>query len=138
MAILVLTDALVEINSVDLSDHVEKVTLEYGADMVEATAMGDDTHDNLPGLKNWGLTVEFQQDFASAKVDATLFPLVGAAAFAIEVRPVNAARSATNPGYTGQALVESYPPLGNKVGELAKTTAVFKPGGTLSRTTSST
>lgn len=129
MAILTLTNASVVINSVDLSDHVRQVTVDYNADMQDSAHMGDDTHESLAGLKNWKIDVEFNQDFAAAKVDATLFPLVGAAAFTIEVRPVNSARSATNPGYNATAVLASYPPLGNAVGQLATTKASFQPGG---------
>lgn len=139
MAVLVLTDAEVVINSVDLSDHVKEVTLDYNADMLESTSMGDGTHENTPGLKDWKLDVEFYQDFAGSKVDATLFPLIGAAAFAVEVRPSKTSvRSATNPMFGGNVVLESYPVLGNSVGEMAMSKASFRPAGALSRTTSST
>lgn len=138
MAVLVLTNAFVEINSVDLSDHVKEVSLEVSADMLESTSMGDTTHEQTPGLKDHKLEVDFYQDFASAKVDATMFPLIGAAAFAVEVRAVNAARSSTNPGYTGNFVLETYPVLGNSVGEMAMAKVSLRPAGALSRTTSST
>ena len=41
MATLVLTDASVNINSVNLSDHVTSVSVTYEADAVEDTNMGD-------------------------------------------------------------------------------------------------
>lgn len=140
MAKLVYTDALVTINSVDLSDHVRQVTLTYEAEMLDDTAMGTSgTRSMIPGLKNWTLTVEFYQDFASGSVDATLFPLVGAAAFPIILRPVKASSvSATNPNYTGNAVLESYPPLAGEVGAIAMAQAQFRAGGgsALTRATS--
>jgi len=49
--------------------------------MLDDTVMGDTTRSNIAGLLNWSIDVEFLQDFASAKVDATLFALVGSASF---------------------------------------------------------
>lgn len=133
MGSFVLTDASVTINSVDLSDHVLSCTLDYSGDLQEETAMGDGTRKRLSGLKDWSLSVEFKQDFAASKVDATLFALIGGAAVPIIVIPVNDTVSATNPSFSGNAVLESYPPIGNAIGELAQTTAVFQAAGDLSR-----
>lgn len=131
---LVLTNAFFSINSVDLSNRVRSVSVEYSADEVEDTTMGADTHTALGGLKNWSMDIEFAQDFASGNVDATMFSLVGTQT-TVEVRPVNASRSATNPGYTGTALVASYNPIGQSVGELATAPVRVRSAGTLSRAT---
>jgi hypothetical protein len=61
---------------------------------------------------------------------------VGAAAFAIEIRPDAGARSTTNPAYTGNALLSDYTPLGNKVGDVASAPIKLVGTGTLSRQTS--
>jgi hypothetical protein len=130
MAQLVYTDAFVSINSVDLSDHVRQVTLTYEAEMLDNTAMGTSgTRSMIPGLKNWTLSVEFYQDFAGGSVDATLFPLIGAAAFPILLRPVKAVVvGVTNPNYSGNAVLESYPPLTGEVGALGMVSAQFRAG----------
>jgi hypothetical protein len=133
MASIVLTNAKVSINAVDLSDHVRSVKINYKAEVPENTAMGSTTKTRLPGLKDWDVEVEFNQDWAAANVDATLFPLVGAAAFAVSILPVNAAASSTNPNYNGNALLESYPPMGQKVGDVAITTITLRGTGTLTR-----
>jgi hypothetical protein len=117
MAKLVLTNAQVLINAVDLSDHVDTVTVNYSSAEVDSTSMGQAGISRLGGLKDWSLDIIFAQDYAVAKVDATLFPLVGTV-IPIEVRPVNAARSATNPAYTGNGLLGTYSPMGQKVGAL--------------------
>lgn len=136
MPTMVYTDAFVEINSIDLSDHVKSVTLNYEAELLDDTVMGTSgTRSNKPGLKNWSLEVEFLQDYAAASVDATLFGLIGANAFPIEVRPTSAARSATNPGFTGNAVLESYPPLTGEVGALGTASASFKCASNLTRAT---
>lgn len=135
MATFVLTDATVEIDSVDLSDHVISVDLTYEADAVEDTNMGDSTHINLGGLKNWSLSIEFSQDFASGKVDATLFSLVGSTT-TVAVKPTSSATSATNPSFGGTALLTSYNPISGSVGDKLTCTAEFGPAGDLSRSTS--
>jgi hypothetical protein len=133
---IVLTNAQVLVNAVDLSAWVRSVKISYKADTPETTAMGSTTKTRLPSLKDWEIDVEFNQDFSASSSDATIFPLVGAAAFAIEVRPVNGARSVTNPGYNGNCLLAEYPVLGQKVGDVASFTAKFMGTGSLARSTS--
>lgn len=133
MAAFVMTDAQVTVNGVDLSDHVLSATLNYSGDLQEDTAMGDGTRTRLSGLKDWSLELNLKQDFASGSVDATLFSLVGGSAVTVTVRPTSSAISATNPEFTGSAVLETYPPLGNSVGELANTTVTFQAAGTLTR-----
>lgn len=130
MATLVYTDARVEINSINLSDHVKSVEIQYQAELLDDTVMGTSgTRSNKPGLKNWTITCNFLQDYAAASVDATLFGLIGADAFPVKVRPTTSAISATNPEFQGNAVLESYPPLTGEVGALGTAQAVFKPGG---------
>lgn len=136
MASFVLTNAYFLVNAVDLSDHVKSIKVSYKADTPENTPMSNTTRTRLPGLKDWELDIELNQDYAASKVDVTLFPLVGAAAFAVEIRPDAGARAVTNPAYTGNALLADYPPLGNKVGEVATTSIKLMGTGTLSRQTS--
>jgi hypothetical protein len=140
MAQKVLTDAFVSVNGVDLSDQVNSVTLTYEAEQKDDTMMGDGTRSNMPGLKNWSAEVTFGQNFDAAKVDATLFPLVGSSGFTLLIREVKStAVGATNPNYSGGATLASYPPLSGKVGEFHEVTAKFVPAGsspTLQRLTS--
>ena len=136
MATFVYTDASVVVNSVDLSDHVISCSLNYEAEMLDDTVMGDTTRSNIAGLLNWSIDVEFLQDFASAKVDATLFSLVGAAAFTVTVKPTSGSVSATNPSFSGSVVLESYPPMSGSVGDLETASATFRSAGTLARATS--
>jgi len=136
MATYVVSGEYCLVNTVDLSDHVTEVTLTYEADAVETTAMGTTAAKSfIAGLTSWKVDVDFQQDFASAKVDATLTGLIGAAAFAIEVRPATGNRSTTNPGYNGNCILTSYPILAGAKGDLAKTRVSFQGTGALARST---
>jgi len=136
MATFVYTDASVVVNSVDLSDHVKSCTLNYEAEMLDDTVMGDTTRSNMAGLLNWSIDVDFLQDFASAKVDATLFTLVGAAAFTVVLKPTSGSVSSTNPSFTGTAVLESYPPMTGGVGDIETVSVTFRSAGTLARATS--
>lgn len=130
MATLVMTDAYISVNAVNLSSWCRSLTLNYEAEMLDDTAFGTTgTRSNRPGLKNWSIDAEFLQDYAGGAVDATLFPLVGAVPFAIEIRPTSAAVGATNPKFTGNAVLETYPPLSGEVGAISIVSATFRSGG---------
>lgn len=136
MAVHVLLDASLVVNSVDLSDHVQSITVTQNADDVDVTAMGAVAHAHLPGLRNDEITVTFLQDFASGKVDATLSPLVGSATgVAVVVKPTSAAVGSTNPTYTVTATLFDYQPLQGSVGAADTITATFRPaaGGKIVR-----
>ena len=136
MASFVFTNAKVTINSKDLSDHVRSVKINYKGETPENTAMSSTgVKTRLPGLIDWDMDIEFNQDYATDKPDAVLFPLVGAAAFAVSVLPVNTTVSATNPNFNGNALLADYAPLGGKVGDIATTSIKLIGTGALSRTT---
>lgn len=132
MANFVLTDASVVINSVDLSDQVRQVTVNVEADLQENTAMGDTFRSRLGGLKDWSVELEFNQDFAASEVDATLWPLVGTPT-TITVKPTSSAVSATNPSFSGSAILADYAPVDGSVGDVATSGVTFQGAGTLTR-----
>jgi len=135
MAVLVLTDASITINSVALSDHSNTVTLNYEKDSVEVTAFGMTGHKFTGGLQNNSLDVELMQDFAAANVEATIFPLVGTQTTVV-IKPTSGAVSATNPSYTlSDCFLASHSPVAGAVGELAMTSLSFT-GGVLTKATS--
>jgi hypothetical protein len=127
MSKLVFTDAVVFIDTTDLSDHVESVTLSVSADSIELTGMGSTAREYGAGLTDGSLSVTFFQDYAASEVDVTLFTLVGAAAFACTVKPTSAAISATNPEYQFSAILTDYSgPVDASVGDAAKASATFQ------------
>lgn len=136
MAIMVLKSPQVTINAVDLSSYVTEVTINYEAAVIDTTASGAAGQTKIAGLKNWTADVTFNQDYAASQVDATLFPLVGAAQFAVTFKPASGATSATNPQYSGNAILPSYSPIAGKVGDLLTTKITLEGSGDLSRATS--
>ena len=135
MAVLVLTDASITINSVSLGDHSNTVTLNYEKDSVEITAFGMTGHQFTGGLQNNSLDIELMQDFAAANVEATIFPLVGTQTTVV-IKPTSDAVSATNPSYTlTDTFLAAHTPVAAAVGELAMTSLSFT-GGVLTKATS--
>lgn len=132
MAKIVLTDVVVTINSIDLQSRATSVTINYEKEAVEVTAFGDDFRKFQGGLGNVTCDVELQQDFAAANVEATIFPLVGEQT-TIAFKAVDAAVSATNPGYAiAGTYLASHTPINGAVGELATTSLSFQ-GGVLTK-----
>ena len=139
MAIYYVATPQVVINTTgDLSDHVTDVTLTYEADELETTSSGTaTTHKTyIAGMKSWKVDITFHQDYAASKVDAVLEPLVGAAAFPVSLKPAYGDTSATNPEYSGNCILTSYPCMSGKVNELATTKVTLRGTGALTRATS--
>lgn len=135
MAQLVLTNASITINSVDLSDRANSVTVNYEIDSVESTTFGSTGHKFVGGLQNVSVEIAFMQDFAASEVEATIFPLVGTQTTVV-IKPTSSAVSATNPSYTiADTFLASHTPVAGAVGEMAMTNLTFT-GGALTKATS--
>ena len=128
---IVFRNAYVWVNSTDLSAQIAEVTLNYGSEMLDRTAMGDTTRNRRGGLYEWSVEMRAHQSY-TASVDSVLFPLVGTSAD-IEIRPQNACSTATNPRYTGVGCLEKYTPISGAVGTLLPAPATFQSAGALSR-----
>lgn len=135
MAQLVLTNASITVNAIDLSDRANSVELNYEVDSVEVTAFGDTGHKFTGGLQNLTCTIEFMQDFASNEVEATIYPLVGTTT-TLRIKPTSGAVSATNPEYIiSNAFLAAHQPVAGAVGELAMTSLTFTGGSLVKSTT---
>jgi hypothetical protein len=133
MAKMVLKNAYVGINGVNLSNWVKSITLNYTAEVIDNTCMGDATKVKVVGYKDWSIDLELAQDYAAGAVDATLFPLLGVDSFPVEVRADAGAVAATNPKFTGNAILTSYNPLSGSVGQVASTSPKLEGSGDLIR-----
>jgi len=135
MAKLVLNNASVTVNSVDLSDYVTQVTIVTDVNEVPTTAMGDTAITRVGGLKDSSISIDWQQDYAASKVEATLYPLIGSTT-TIVVKAVDAAVSVTNPSYTMTALIASHSPVAGAVGELSTFSVTYPISGEITKATS--
>jgi len=129
MAVFVLTDASVTINTVDLSSYVTNVTFTYEKDQVETTAMGATGHVYTGGLQNLSVAVEMNQDLAAGKVFDTIYSAVGSGSNTLIVKSLSP--GTPNPTLTvSNAFLPSAPVVQGAVGDLAKTSVTFV-GGTV-------
>lgn len=139
MAVEIIKNASVTINSVDLSSWVESVQITHAAEKVEITAMGMTSRRYATGLAADSMVINFYVDTQTtptAATESTLYPLVGTTT-TVAVKRSSAATSVTNPLYTySNAFVESHTPLGTgKVGEIPMTQITLS-GGDFVKTTS--
>ncbi len=127
MAKFILTDAYVSVNGVNLSDHVQKVTVETTKDDVDVTAMGATYKAYLGGLGDATMQVSFFSDFAASSIHATLFPLsTTTTPFPVIVKPTSAATSTTNPSFWISALMLGYTPIDGSIGDASTMDVEFR------------
>lgn len=137
MARLVLTDASVVINGINLSEFITSVAISTSEDVVDTTGMGSGgARTRISGLADNSVTFEFNQDFATSGPEITInavgSSLVGANT-TIVVKPTSAAVSASNPSYSFSAVVAEWQPLSAAVGELATISTTWPISGTITK-----
>lgn len=145
MATQVLYDASLTVENAagtarDLSARVRSITIDQSMAMQDDTAMGDTFTSSAVGLMTWSVTVEFLQDYiadANNAVDVTLSGLLAIGKTTeLVIKPASGSVSATNPSWTGTAVLESYNPVSGSVGDEAMASATFSSAGALVRATS--
>jgi len=135
MARIVLTDASIVINSVDLSSFIASVSITTSEDVVETTGFSSTSaagRTRVAGLADNSVTFEFHQDFATSSVEQTIYPLLGTTTTVV-VKPTSAAVSATNPSLTFSALVSEWQPLSGSVGELSTASVSWPISGSITK-----
>jgi predicted secreted protein len=131
MAIFVLTDATVSINTVDLSEYLRAVTVNYERDSIETTTMGTggaaaQGHKFTGGLQNISVTLELLNDEAATKTMATLFSATGSGTNTLVIK-----NSASGGIFTvSNMFLQASTPVVGSVGELSVQSVTFT-GGTL-------
>lgn len=131
---IVITNANVSIGGVDLSSHITKVTLSTTRAEIETTTFGNTAVRRVAGLADSSVAIDFNQDFAAASVEATLYPLIGSTATVV-VKPNGTATGTANPSYTFSALVTEWMPLDAQIGELSSASVTFPIDGTIAKAT---
>lgn len=135
MAKIVLTDAKVTINSVNLSDHINSITLETKDEIIETSSFGSTAKTRVAGLADNSVTLDFIQDFAASAVEATIYPLLGTST-SIVIKPVATTTTTTNPTYTVSAIVSEWSPLKGGIGQLSTASVTWPVSGTIAKATS--
>lgn len=135
MAKLVLTNAVVKINSVDYSANINQVEIAVTSDEVDTTAFSSTGWRTVTGgLKSGSVTLSFHNDFAASGVDSVLWTALNSLATVV-VLPNGTAASASNPSYTFTALVNNVTPVSGAVGDLAVQNLTWPISGEVTRAT---
>jgi hypothetical protein len=123
-----LSNPVVTVNSVDLTDQCTAATVTHRFDQLEATAFGDTDRKYVKGLGNHEVTLSMYLSYAATETYATLSSLVGTTT-TIRVQPAAPPDSATNPGFilTGAFLAE-LPVINATMGELSTVDVTFVGG----------
>lgn len=125
MAVFLNNKVGLKINNVDLSDHVQSVTLNQTFDELEVTSMGDTAHRFVKGLEANSLTVSFLNDTAAANVLATLQAAYGTTVACKMLNDKVAAVGATNQLYTFDIIVNNLTPINGGTGDLSTMDITF-------------
>jgi hypothetical protein len=134
MARIVLTNASVVFGTTDLSSYCTSIALNTTYDIVETTGFGDTAKKRIAGLQDNSVSFEWNQDYATSALEATIYPLLGTAVTVV-IKPVATAVGPTNPSYSFSALISEWQPLSGGVGELATASTTFPISGVITKAT---
>ena len=140
MSRLVLTNAYVLFAGNDISQYVTQISLSTSYDVIDTTGLGaiGAARTRQAGLADNLLSIEFNQDYADNALEelingTSLATSTVGVAVAVEIRPVNAAVSASNPKFTFNALIAEWQPLSGAVGELVSASASWPISGPITK-----
>ena len=131
MAVFLNNQVGVKVNSVDLSDHVNNVTINRNFDELEVTAMGDSGHRFIKGLEASSVTIDFLNDTATGSVLQTLQAAWGTNVTLVMLQNKGAAVSATNPLYTMTVLLNGTTDINGATGDLSTQSVTWDVSGTI-------
>ncbi len=134
-----LSNPVVTINSVALTDQCTSAVVTFALDQLETTTFGDTARKfgaaTVTSLQNNTIEVELFQSYAASETEATIYGLVGITTTVI-VAPASGVASATNPIYTlTGCYLASHTPINASLGELSSITLTFA-GGALTKAVS--
>ena len=123
----ILSNPVVTVNSVDLSDQCTSATFTQRYAELTATAFGDVDNKYVKGLGDHEVTLDLYMSYAVSETYATLKDLVGTATTVV-VKPAVGTDSATNPGFTLTGAFLAELPHSFAMGELSTTSITFHGG----------
>jgi hypothetical protein len=135
MAVFLNNKVGIKVATVDLSDHVQSVTLNRTFDELSVVAMGDSSAKAVKGLETSSITIDFLNDTASASVLPTLQAAFGTTVTVVLLQDKTAAVSATNPLYTMSCLVNNLTDINGAVGDISMQSVTWNCNSTVAVTT---
>jgi len=136
MAVFLNNKVGIKVATVDLSDHVQSVTLNRQFDELSVVAMGDTSAKAVKGLETSSITIDFLNDTATASVLPTLQAAFGTTVTVVLLQDKSAAVSATNPLYTMSCLVNNLTDINGAVGDISMQSVTWNCNSTVAVTTS--
>jgi hypothetical protein len=133
MSKIVLTNCVVKVDTIDLSDHVNQITVTETVNEVETSAFGNSNVTRVGGLRDSSISLTFHQNFAAGEVYATLKDKVGSIG-TVQVIPNGTTISATNPSISLEVLYTEMSHLDGSIGELS-TASVTWPANSITKAT---
>ena len=123
-----LSNPVLTISGVDLTDMCSSATLTYLVEALEDTAFGTNSRTYTAGLVNNEVTLTMYASFAATETYATLFPLIGTKTV-VTLTPTSSAESVTNPKFIlTNCYLESLPVINASLGTLSTYDVVFQGG----------
>jgi hypothetical protein len=135
MAVFLNNKVGIKVATVDLSDHVQSVTLNRTFDELSVVAMGDSSAKAVKGLETSSITIDFLNDTATASVLPTLQAAFGTTVTVVLLQDKGAAVSATNPLYTMSCLVNNLTDINGAVGDISMQSVTWNCNSTVAVTT---
>jgi hypothetical protein len=133
-----LSNPVVTINSVNLTDQCTSAVVNYVYEQIETTTFGDSARkyggSSITSLQNNSIEVELFQSYATSETEQSVFSLVGLQTTVV-VKAFDTTVSATNPSYTLTGYLESHTPINASLGELSTVTLTFTGGNLFKATT---
>jgi hypothetical protein len=137
MSALVLTNGYVAIGGVDISEFVTSITISTSYDIFETTQVNDYSKKYVPGLAENKVSLEFIQDFDPTDglekiINSHVSSLLGTLQ-SMEIRPVNAGVSSSNPKYTFTVVVSEWTSINAAIGDLSTVSVTWPVSGDITK-----
>ena len=121
---LVLNNAYVLFASNDISEFVTQIELKTSVDTIDTTQIGAQSRTRQAGVFDNSVTFQFNQDYADNALEelvngTSMANTTVGTAVAMQIRPVNAAVSASNPKYTFNAIITEWQSVSGELGSLS-------------------
>jgi hypothetical protein len=134
MAIFMGNKVAVVAGTTTITTFVSAVSLSREIDAVEITAMTDTVQNLIGGIERPSVTLEVFNDFAASSVNSIFEDALGTK-LAIQLIPVSATVTATNPRYSMSVLVAQWQPINGSI-DSPMTASITLPVTALTKATS--
>lgn len=119
-------------NEVAIEDELSSLECSVDVNLPDITTFGDTWSEFVNAIPTGKISVNGFADFAAAQGDATIFTAISGGEAAFDFDPTGTSVGASNPHYTGNALVKGYK-INCDIGGAVQYSAEFQVNGILTR-----